>query len=111
LVPNFWICRNGTVSMSLALLARRWHHWQVVGMFFPPDNLRPYLLGLGLGPYTILIHFLINTLLNYGHMRLALLYKRSCNIRLYLIKLTIPYFLGYPVYPAIRKLRRKVMRL
>jgi hypothetical protein len=43
-------------------------------------------------------------------MRLALLYKRSCNIRLNLIKLTIPYFLGYPVYPAIRKLRRKVMQ-
>jgi hypothetical protein len=43
-------------------------------------------------------------------MRLALLYKRSCNIRLNLIKLTIPYFLDYPVYPAIRKLRRKVMQ-
>jgi hypothetical protein len=33
-VPNFWICKNGTVSTSLAPLARRWHHWQVVGTFF-----------------------------------------------------------------------------
>jgi len=34
LVPNFWICKNGVVGTSLALLARRWHHWQVVGTFF-----------------------------------------------------------------------------
>jgi hypothetical protein len=25
LVPNFWTCKNGTVSTSLAPLARRWH--------------------------------------------------------------------------------------
>jgi hypothetical protein len=37
LVPNFWTCKNGTVSTSLAPLARRWHHWQVVGTFFFPD--------------------------------------------------------------------------
>ena len=34
LVPNFWTCKNGTVGTSLAPLARRWHHWQVVGTFF-----------------------------------------------------------------------------
>jgi hypothetical protein len=38
LVPNFWICKNGTISTSLALLAGRWHHWQVVGTFFFPDD-------------------------------------------------------------------------
>jgi hypothetical protein len=26
LVPNFWTCKNGAISTSLALLARRWHH-------------------------------------------------------------------------------------
>jgi len=34
LVPNFWICKNGAVGTSLALLARCWHYWQVVGTFF-----------------------------------------------------------------------------
>ena len=33
LVPNFWTYMNGTVSMLLAPLAHRWHHWQVVGTF------------------------------------------------------------------------------
>jgi hypothetical protein len=33
LVPNFWICKNGTISTSLALLAGRWH------VFFFPDVL------------------------------------------------------------------------
>ena len=37
LVLNFWTCKNGTVSTSLAPLARRWHHWQVVGTFFFPN--------------------------------------------------------------------------
>ena len=26
LVPNFWICKNGTVSTLLAPLACHWHH-------------------------------------------------------------------------------------
>jgi hypothetical protein len=26
LVPNFWTCKNGTISTSLAPLACRWHH-------------------------------------------------------------------------------------
>ena len=45
LVPNFWTCKNGTVSTSLAPLARRWHHWQVVGtfFFFPDVTLFPFL--------------------------------------------------------------------
>jgi len=34
LVLNFWIYKNSAVGTSLALLARRWHHWQVVGTFF-----------------------------------------------------------------------------
>ena len=74
-------------------------------------SLGPRLVGLDSGPYTILIHFLIKTSFNYDYKRLELLYKHSYNIRLNLIKLTVPYFLGYPVYPAIRKLRYKVMRL
>jgi hypothetical protein len=31
LVPNFWTCKNGTISTSLAPLASRWH------VFFFPD--------------------------------------------------------------------------
>jgi hypothetical protein len=33
LVPNFWTCKNGTVSTSLAPLAGRWH------VFFFPDEI------------------------------------------------------------------------
>jgi hypothetical protein len=77
---------------------------------FSPE-LRPHLLGLGSGPYTILIHFSMNISFNYDHTLLALLYGRSYNIRLNLIEFTVPYFPGYPVYPARRKLRQKVMRL
>jgi hypothetical protein len=73
---------------------------------FSPE-LRPHLLGLGSGPYTILIHFSMNISFNYDHTLLALLYGRSYNIRLNLIEFTVPYFPGYPVYPARRKLRQK----
>jgi hypothetical protein len=41
LVLNFWTCKNGTVGTSLAPLARRWHHWQVVGTFFFFPNIAP----------------------------------------------------------------------
>ena len=44
LVPNFWTCKNGAVGTSLAPLARRWHHWQVVGTFFFPDVFEDYLI-------------------------------------------------------------------
>jgi hypothetical protein len=45
LVPNFWTCKNGTVGTSLAPLARRWHHWQVVGtFFFFPDVVPCFLI-------------------------------------------------------------------
>jgi hypothetical protein len=37
-VPNFWICKNGTVGTSLAPLAHCWHHWHIVGTFFFPDD-------------------------------------------------------------------------
>ena len=66
LMPNFWTCKNGAVSTSLAPLARRWH------IFIFPD-----IVAI---PFKLITFssFIVNLFVKYCYSFKSTSFHRSC---------------------------------